>query len=253
MSGTARSTNRTGGRATGPRQARGASTRAGGRGIDLQSGDGVVVLVFGGILATIGVGILAGPAQAWTAATWHRAVQWVTHDVRDPALEDIPVRAEGPGHGYSRAAFGKGWGTNPASGCTTRQEVEARDVAGAHVEGCTVTGGTVTDPYTGGTAPFRPAGYDVDHVVSLAEAWRSGAASWTPAQRQAFANDMGELLLVPAGENRAKGDKDASGWNPTTAAGRCLYAQRVVAIKYRYLLSVDSREYAALVTDLDSC
>lgn len=183
MSGTARSAKRTGGRATGPRQARGASTRAGGRGIDLQSSDGAVVLIFWGILATIGVGILAGPAQAWTSATWHRAVQWVTHDVRDPALEDIPVRAEVSGKGYSPAAFG------------------------------------------------RRASSPV-----LAEAWRSGAATWAPAERRAFAVDPQVLQLerTPAGE-------------------RCTHAGLVVAMKYRHLLAVDPREHAALVADLASC
>ncbi|MER5326250.1 hypothetical protein [Streptosporangium roseum] len=32
---------------------------------------------------------------------------------------------------------------------------------------------------------------DIDHFVSLAEAWRSGASGWTTSKRQSFANDLG--------------------------------------------------------------
>jgi hypothetical protein len=56
-----------------------------------------------------------------------------------------------------------------------------------------------------------PADVDIDHVVALAEAWTSGAASWTPGQREAFANDLnfGESLrAVTDNVNSSKGARD---------------------------------------------
>ena len=50
---------------------------------------------------------------------------------------------------------------------------------------------------------------DIDHVVPLANAWRSGAssASWRKADREAYANDPKVLLSVDDAANQAKGDK----------------------------------------------
>jgi hypothetical protein len=51
---------------------------------------------------------------------------------------------------------------------------------------------------------------DIDHVVPLAEAWRSGAAAWNADQRDRFANDLvdPQLIAVRAASNRSKGDQD---------------------------------------------
>lgn len=179
-------------------------------------------------------------------------ISWV-HNARPADIGDIPVQPEGSGRGYSRAAFGKDWGKD-AAGCSTRQRIEQRDVADAQLRGdCAVVSGTITDPYDGTTATFTAKGYDVDHVVSLAEAWRSGASSWTADERFTFANDPDVLLLVKAGENRAKSDKDPGEWQPSTDAGRCRYGQLVVQIKYSYHLSMDAREAAAVQRDLAKC
>lgn len=249
MSTNARGAKRTGGRASGPRQSRGGG--GGGRSVSIHTADGAIVLAMWLLLAGALVVYLAGPGRALAAEAWSRVGRWVTHDVRDPVLDEVPVAPEGTGRGYSRAAFGKGWAHR--DGCAVDQLVAQRDVHDSHLRGCAVAGGTVTDPYDGTTTPYRAGAFDVDHVVSLAEAWRSGAARWTPAQRETFANDPDVLLLVKASENRSKGDRDAGTWQPATSAGRCLYAQRVRAIKYRYLLTVDSRERAALDVDLAEC
>lgn len=51
---------------------------------------------------------------------------------------------------------------------------------------------------------------DIDHVVPLANGWRSGANTWTQEERKAFANDLThpQLLAVSAASNRSKGDQD---------------------------------------------
>lgn len=58
---------------------------------------------------------------------------------------------------------------------------------------------------------------DVDHMVALAEAWDSGARTWTTVRRQAYANDLGDaraLIAVTDNVNQAKGDQDPSTWLP---------------------------------------
>ncbi|MEU0845720.1 DUF1524 domain-containing protein [Streptomyces sp. NPDC005962] len=47
------------------------------------------------------------------------------------------------------------------------------------------------------------AQFDVDHVVPLKEAWRSGAAEWSTQDRRAFANDLvhSQLVAVSARSN----------------------------------------------------
>ena len=52
---------------------------------------------------------------------------------------------------------------------------------------------------------------DIDHMVPLAEAWDSGARTWTTPTRQAYANDLGDsrsLVGVTDNVNQAKGDQD---------------------------------------------
>ncbi|WP_436845389.1 hypothetical protein [Streptomyces cinerochromogenes] len=56
-----------------------------------------------------------------------------------------------------------------------------------------------------------PRGLDIDYMVPLAEAWDSGASAWTPAERQAYANDLGDdrpLIAVSAASNRSNADQD---------------------------------------------
>ena len=54
---------------------------------------------------------------------------------------------------------------------------------------------------------INPNALDIDRLVPLAEAWRSGAWAWTSLQRQAYANDLSEsraLVAVSLGQNRSK-------------------------------------------------
>ncbi|MFI6823512.1 hypothetical protein ACIBJE_21555 [Micromonospora sp. NPDC050187] len=46
--------------------------------------------------------------------------------------------------------------------------------------------------------------------MPLAEAWRSGASSWTTSRRQSFANDLTRRQLIAVTDNvyQAKGDQD---------------------------------------------
>ena len=79
------------------------------------------------------------------------------------------------------------------------------------------------------------ADVDIDHMVPLAEAWDSGARSWTTARRQAYANDLGDrrsLVAVTDNVNQAKGDQDPAAWLPQSPS--CRYVREWVAVKIRW-------------------
>lgn len=67
----------------------------------------------------------------------------------------------------------------------------------------------------------EPRDVSVDHMVPLANAWRSGASEWTEERREDFANDLarGQLIAVTASSNSSKGDSDPSEWKRPTRDG----------------------------------
>ncbi len=100
-----------------------------------------------------------------------------------------------------------------------------------------------------------PTELEIDHVVPLAEAWRSGAAAWSVARREAFANDLigPELLAVSAWSNRDKGAADPSTWRPPDPTWWCNYAATWAAVKLRWSLAADPAEIVSLLDLADHC
>lgn len=97
---------------------------------------------------------------------------------------------------------------------------------------------------------------DARHPVPLAEAWDSGASTWTAKEREAYANDLGDaraLIAVSAASNRSKADQDPSTWQPPAEGYRCQYATDWVADKTGWGLSIDPTEEAALSEILSRC
>lgn len=95
---------------------------------------------------------------------------------------------------------------------------------------------------------------DIDHLVSLAEADRSGAYLWDKERKKRFANDLGldfSLVAVSAESNREKSDKDPSSFKPKF--GLCEYTYGVIAVKWRWDLTIDKKEMLALKENLASC
>lgn len=166
-------------------------------------------------------------------------------------LNALTVKAESTMTGYSRDLFPH-W-SSQGSGCDTRQVVLKRD-ADSYVGSCPVTSGSWYSYYDGLTFT-NPSDLDIDHVVPLAEAWRSGASSWTTTTRQAFANDLNgpQLIAVSASSNRSKGDQDPSTWKPTRAGASCAYSKMWINTKSRWGLSLQSTEKTALQTMLNTC
>lgn len=161
-------------------------------------------------------------------------------------LSSLTVAAEGSSDGYSRDKFPH-WITQSGA-CDTREVVLKRD--GTNVvqsSTCAATSGSWYSEYDGATWTAS-SDVDIDHMVPLAEAWRSGASSWTTAQRQAYANDLTrpQLIAVTDNVNQSKGDKDPAKWLPPRAAYKCTYVRAWVEVKHYYKLTVDSAEKTAL-------
>ncbi len=100
------------------------------------------------------------------------------------------------------------------------------------------------------------SGLDVDHVVPLAEAWDSGGRAWTPARRQAYANDLDaerSLIAVSARTNRSKADQDPAQWMPSAATQHCAYVADWTATKLRWHLALDEAEHHALASAATHC
>lgn len=166
-------------------------------------------------------------------------------------LNALTVQTEGSMTGYSRDKFPH-W-ISQGNGCDTRQVVLQRD-ADYYSGTCPVTAGKWYSYYDGVTL-YNPSDLDIDHVVALAEAWRSGASSWTTDKREDFANDLSgtQLIAVSASTNRSKGDQDPSTWQPPRSGAACGYAKWWISTKYKWNLNLQSSEKTALQSMLNSC
>lgn len=164
-----------------------------------------------------------------------------------PAL--LHVAPVDTSHRYDRTLF-EHWVDADADRCNTRYEVLIEESTTRPAVGpdCALSGGTWVSPYDG-FATTDITQIQIDHVVALAEAWRSGAWAWTDTQRRAFANDLDVPYALTAASNtsnQAKADKDPAQWLPTNSSYICEYVTSWALVKYRWSLSVDEQELAAL-------
>jgi hypothetical protein len=168
-------------------------------------------------------------------------------------LNALTVRAEGSLTGYSRDLFPH-WITVSGT-CNTRETVLRRDGTNVAVNSsCAATSGSWFSHYDGVTETAASE-IDIDHVVPLAEAWRSGASSWSTARREDFANSLStpQLLAVTDNSNQAKGDRDPASWRPSRTSFHCTYARMWIGTKYSWELSLQSSEKSALQSMLNTC
>ena len=213
-------------------------------------------LAVAGFLAACGLVELGGREEA-TGGT--STTQVDSPDEASQALQELAVSELGSMSGYSRASFKHwsrandfGWGA-PQDSCNVREAALIRDGEGVEVDsGCKATSGSWYDPYTDQTFT-APSDIDTDHVVPLANAWRSGASSWTNEERERYANDPDVLLSVEDNANQAKGDKGPEAWKPPNEEVWCSYAERWISIKDKYDLSVNPNEITELEEMLNTC
>ena len=179
-------------------------------------------------------------------------------------LTELRVKPAGSMAGYSREKFPHwsdaqeyGWrlpGETPdPESCDARDAALIRDGDEERVEAyCDVESGSWFDPY-GGQTYTDPADIDIDHMVPLANAWRSGASGWSTAEREEFANIPRDLLAVDDGLNQSKGDKGPEAWKPPQQAYWCTYAKEWIDIKHYWDLSITNAEKAALQGMVGRC
>ena len=161
------------------------------------------------------------------------------------ALDCVAVVDEHIG-GYKRSLF-KHWVDANGNGKDTRAEVliaESLVSVQFSSTGKTVSTGKWLSLYDGETWT-KASDVDVDHVVALAEAWRSGAWKWSSSRRQSYANDLGvawTLRAVTDNVNQSKSDDDPTYWLPPLESANCVYLTEWVAVKIRWKLTVDAEE-----------
>ncbi|MFE2142292.1 HNH endonuclease family protein [Streptomyces sp. NPDC059456] len=177
----------------------------------------------------------------------------VTVRVARTQLAALKVAQPGTMAGYSRAKFTH-W-AEQGNKCDTREVVLKRDGRDVKQDAeCKAVSGTWTSLYDG-TVVTDASKMDIDHIVPLAEGWRSGAAGWDAARRKAFANDLThpQLLSVTAAANRSKGDQSPDLWQPPDKASWCQYGRAWTTVKSAYGLTVTEPEKKMLSTMLDTC
>jgi len=201
----------------------------------------VLIAALAVVVAIVAALVSAAPAQAKKRGT-------------NVLLKSLRIAAENPS-GYDRALFPH-WVTIK-DGCDTREVVLIRQARSGPVvsAGCRIGAGRWFSAFDGVTVR-NPSSLDIDHLVALSEAWASGARTWTTERRRAFANDVSyrrSLIAVTASSNRSKGDQDPAEWLPPRTSYRCRYVSDWIAVKYRWRLSVDRSEQAALRVLVRNC
>jgi hypothetical protein len=101
--------------------------------------------------------------------------------------------------------------------------------------------------YTNKTCDF----INIDHIVSLKDAYESGAASWGASRKKAFANDRSNHVPSCGRVNSSKGSEGPSDFLRRSNDGKgleyeivrfCEYVQRYYAVKVKYELSLVSND-----------
>ena len=180
-------------------------------------------------------------------------------------LAALPVKGWDRQTDFSRYRFGEPWSDDVNvefghNGCNTRDDILRRDLTQLVVRPgtCYAQSGVLIDRYTGESIAFvrgpdSSEAIQIDHVVSLSDAWYKGARDWDEQRRRDFANDPRNLLAVGAKANFDKAFRDANAWLPPNPAFRCEFVALQIAVKAAYRLWVSANEKRARAAVLDHC
>jgi hypothetical protein len=180
-------------------------------------------------------------------------------------LAALPVKGWDRQTDFSRYRFGEPWSDDVNvefghNGCNTRDDILRRDLTQLVVRPgtCYAQSGVLIDRYSGESIAFVRGpdcseAIQIDHVVSLSDAWYKGARDWDEQRRRDFANDPRNLLAVGAKANFDKAFRDANAWLPPNPAFRCEFVARQIAVKAAYRLWVSANEKRAMAAVLDHC
>ena len=167
------------------------------------------------------------------------------------ALEELIAPLDPNRPGYNRDLFFEG--ADLDNDCVrTRHEVLQEEALEYSMSGCRVTAGTWFDPFTA-VYFYDPVDLQVDHVVALADAWRSGAWAWNDSRRETFSNDLANLNAIQAEENSRKSDAGPASYRPANGTQNCNYLVQYGTVKVTYRLSITQADYNAVSAGLADC
>jgi hypothetical protein len=92
---------------------------------------------------------------------------------------------------------------------------------------------------------------NIDHIVSLKDAYESGASSWDASKKKTFANDRSNHVASCGRVNSSKGSEGPSDFLRRSRDGKgleydivkfCEYVQKYYAVKVKYELSLVSND-----------
>jgi hypothetical protein len=171
-------------------------------------------------------------------------------------LAQLVIDDHPDGAGYRRDLFMPGgrWQDPDGNGCDARKDaLRAQTLTPiTSTAKCSTVGGTWSLVYVPGQTT-NPADVDADHLVPLANAWRSGARNWPTDRLVAYAADPEVLWIVEDNANEAKGDRGPEGWRPAVHDVWCRYGRTWTAIKERYGLTATTAERDALGQMEETC
>lgn len=195
---------------------------------------------------------------AWQESTPQQPVHGTDLHWAILVIEQIEVRESDPPVRYDRQEFGPAWSRITEAGCDVRSAMLLRDLSESTLlDRCTIEYGVLRDPYSGKRVEYTwDSGGDavqVDHIVSLSDAWKSGAWEWEPDDRQIFANHSVNLLVVSAQQNQEKSSHAADQWLPADRSYHCMFVVRQILVKDMFGLSVTEAELDAYRAVLPKC
>lgn len=102
--------------------------------------------------------------------------------------------------------------------------------------------------YLGDNVLYHSRNATIDHLISLKEAWLSGACHWNAEKRQLFFNSpiKGQLVVTSSAINQSKSSYDVSKWLPHNPNQTEDFLYNWIAIKKHWELSVDPEEWKTL-------
>ena len=207
----------------------------------------------------------SGQAGAENEAAPKNGIQQTADDSTPLLAEDEEFLArlqiaeeDDGGRAYVRREYDRGgWGDADGDGCDTREEVLIAEAI--RLRGVTASCGPVDGAWLSwfdGRTLTDARDVEIDHLVPLAEAHRSGAARWPDDGKHAFADDLSSphsLAAVSAESNQDKRDSDPADWRPPDPAAWCRYARNWIDVKLKWGLAADEAEASALREMLVTC
>lgn len=176
-------------------------------------------------------------------------------------LGKLPIAPRDEWEEFDReGSFGEGWQDPDGNGCDARNDALAASMTDVerNRDACRVDTGVFVDPYSGDEIDFERGPntsplVQIDHVVALANAWRTGAKELSFEERVELSNDPMNLQATAGWVNDDKKSQDAANWLPPQESYRCTYVARQIVVKATYNLWVTQAEHDAMRDVLADC